>query len=139
MRRFHVLPALLVFVAGCSGTGIYPVEGQVVYTDGSPAADLKGCSIEFDALDNKLDGKSVGATGEIDAEGKFRLTTRKANDGAVAGRHRVLISDPNGGLGRGPTKLRVAKKYETFDTSGLEQTVEPKANTLTVTVERIPK
>ena len=34
-------PAVLLLAAGCSaGSGIYPVEGQVVYADGSPATGL---------------------------------------------------------------------------------------------------
>src|SRR6476469_6411573 len=88
------LPAVAVLLAaGCSaGSGIYPVEGQVVYADGSPATELKGYMVEFQLIDGTLDGRPASATGEIDGEGKFRLTTRTAFDGAVAGRHKVILT-----------------------------------------------
>src|SRR5439155_25145716 len=105
-------------------SGIYPVEGQVVYADdNSPAAGLKGCTVEFQSIDGTLDGKGVSATGEIDGEGKFRLTTRKANDGAVAGRHKVLITPPSAEADAPRPKRAIDKKYESYDTSGLEATV----------------
>jgi hypothetical protein len=138
---FSVLLVVLLTAAGCSssGSGIYPVEGVVVYADdGSPATGLKGCTVEFEAIGATPDGKKATASGEIDAEGKFRLTTRRANDGAVAGRHKVLIATPSSG-GHTQPKAPIGKKYESFETSGLEATVKPEPNTITLKIDRPKK
>ena len=90
------------------------------------------------SIDGTLDGRPAGATGQIDAEGKFRLTTRKANDGALAGRHKVLIASPDRESDEKRTKRPLDKKYESFDTSGLEATVTPGAK-VTLKIDRPKK
>ena len=141
MRPCRLVPLLFLVALGCSGgSGIYPVEGQVVYADdNSPATGLTGCAVEFQSIDGTLDGKPASATGEIDGEGKFRLTTRKANDGAIAGKHKVLIATP-GAEGEDPRSKRpLDKKYESYATSGLEETVKPGTNTITLKIDRPKK
>jgi hypothetical protein len=76
----------LALLGGCGGPGgpeLYPVTGTVLY-DGQP---VEGAVVSFrgeQAL--KL------ATGTTDSQGRFRLTTSKKGDGAVAGRHHVIVS-----------------------------------------------
>jgi hypothetical protein len=139
MRLSRVLSLVLLVAAGCaSRSGLVPVEGQVVHSDdGSPATELKGYTVEFQSIDGRLDGKPASATGEIDAEGKFRLSTLKANDGALAGRHKVILA-PASAAASSKTKRVIDKKYESFDTSGLEATVAA-GTPVTVTVDRAKK
>src|SRR5262245_35616364 len=73
-------------LAGCGGDGIYPVEGKVVLADGSPATELKGALVTFN-----LPEKQTSARGNIQADGTFRLTTNRPDDGALAGEYKVLI------------------------------------------------
>jgi hypothetical protein len=60
----------------------------------------------------------------IEEDGSFQLSTFSEADGAIAGRHRVLISP---GRVRGETpgtrKPTLHAKYESFETSGLEATI----------------
>jgi hypothetical protein len=68
---------------GCNGgDGLVPVGG-VVSLDGEP---LGGASVMF----HHESGQT--AYGLSDANGRFRLTTREANDGALVGRHRVTVT-----------------------------------------------
>jgi len=77
---------------GCGG-GVerpptYPVSGTVMY-NGSPVA---GATVSF-----LCDGASRAATGVTNAEGEFVLSTYAANDGAVAGVHKITVTkaDPD--------------------------------------------
>src|SRR5689334_4598200 len=71
---------------GCSGSGVYPVEGQVTWKDGRPAGDIAGSLIFFESAEKKTTSR-----GSIQADGSFKLTTNKENDGAPAGEHTVLL------------------------------------------------
>src|SRR5262245_50245010 len=56
-------------VCGC-GTGLYPVEGRVVWKDGKPATELMNGRVVFD-----LPEKKTSALGIIQEDGSFILTT----------------------------------------------------------------
>src|SRR5215207_8354383 len=88
--RLFVLAVLLV--AGCaSGKRLYPVEGTVVYEDGTPATDLAGGTVSLEADEDKSN-----AAGEIQKDGSFRIRTPLGKDGAPAGAYRVLVQPPEG-------------------------------------------
>ena len=79
-----VAMATILAAAGCSGKPRpYPVNGQATFDDGAP---LTGGRIEVRSLEHPL-----VARGSVDRDGKFTLTTYEPNDGAVAGKHEVLI------------------------------------------------
>jgi len=127
-----ILTALLLCPAvGCGDQNIYPVSGEVVDPDGKPIPLLKGARIEFESLEAKK-----SASGTIDEQGHFRMTTEKTNDGAWLGKHRVLIGRPYVGADKQAPRS-IFDKYESFDASGLEVTVEPKDNHVKLTVERL--
>lgn len=83
------------------------------------------------------DGKSTarGATGP---DGTCRLTTFKPDDGAVPGRHLVMVAQPPviGDPDAPYTGPQIASKFASFNTSGLEMTVAEDAekNSITLTV-----
>ena len=108
---------------------VFPVTGTVTYK-GSPVADA---SVVFQSSDPKT---PVSASGKTDSSGNFSLRTYEASDGAVAGKHKVIVmkaetdpvdpsyndtSSPN--YGKTPpkvaTKYLVPQKYSTFDKSDL--------------------
>ena len=133
--RLAVIAAALL-TAGCSGGGLAPVRGQLVYPDGQPAKDLVGCSVVFEATG--ADGKSVGATGEVDAEGRFELTTNKPGDGAPVGMNKVALNPRWRGQSERPDPLPVLDKYANASTSGLTVDVKSGGNDVKITVEPKP-
>ena len=139
MPRNLWLVLILAGAAGCnSGPKLYPVRGKVVYGDGSP---MKGGAVMFELVDNPL---HVMSQGTIDNDtGEFTLTTYKPGDGALTGRYRVIIrgrrSNPKSEVVDPVTIGQIHPRFQDFATSGLEFTVEPKDNELTLTVEKAPK
>jgi hypothetical protein len=140
-QRWCGLTALVLLTAllgGCGGSGPYPVEGRVVWKDGSAAKELEGGQIVFD-----LPEKQTSARGIIQADGTFRLTTNKPNDGALAGDHKVLVLETRKQLG-GPDGINIAPgvmdaRFYDPRTSDLQATVKPGTNKVTLTVDRAPR
>src|SRR5262245_4463031 len=83
---------LLLFL-GCGSSGVYPVQGQLVWKDGAPAKELAGTLISFEQPDKRL-----SARGQIETDGSFQLTTHKPNDGAPVGENMVILVE----IGRKP-------------------------------------
>jgi hypothetical protein len=115
-------------LAGCGGghPATAGVEGKVLY---------RGKPLEFGAV---MFQPAAGppASGQIQRDGTFRLSTYGSNDGAVLGAHKVSVSclesqsptapppDPNVEPGLG--KPLIPAKYLNPETSGL--TAEVKAS-----------
>jgi hypothetical protein len=127
------LTALLVGATGCGGNRYYPVEGELVYPDGSPVTGAKGSTVVMESADKK-----VSAQGTVDENGKFKMTTEKPGDGVVPGKQKVLITR-GGDNPEKPNPRVIDAKYEDARTSGLEVDVEPKPNAVRLTVEKYKK
>ncbi|MBM4004576.1 MAG: carboxypeptidase regulatory-like domain-containing protein [Planctomycetes bacterium] len=126
---------LLLSLTGCSNPlRTYPVSGKVVFDDGSP---VRVGTIEFKSMDHQ-----VQARGTIERDGSYHLTTFQENDGAVAGRHRVvvvqmIVVEDAPGIKVGKRGV-VHPKFNSYSTSGLELEVVPgEPNNLVVTVTGI--
>ena len=138
MRRIALFA--LVFgplAAGC-GSRTAPVEGVVVYADApdTPATDLAGYVITSES--DGADGKPASATGTVEADGKFRMSTFKEGDGALRGKQKVAITPPILESGsQAPSKIQA--KYHDLRTSGLEADIGSSSNQVKLTVERIGK
>ena len=121
---------------GCGSSGVLPtyqVEGKVVFSDGTP---LKGGMVGFESITQE--GTPLGAQGAIGPDGTFRLTTYEAGDGAVAGKHRVLVSGPLPPFdpsGLQPFEPVIHSRFGSYDTSGLRFTVKDDHNEFTIVVE----
>jgi hypothetical protein len=118
-------PSLL---AGC-GSRTQPVDGSIVLKGGGPAALLQGYYVNFEAVD-----RPVSATGEVEADGSFKVGTFVDGDGAVLGKHRVSIGPRIPGYGEAP-KSRILVKYAQPTTSGLEVTITRGTNKVVLEVE----
>ena len=132
-RAYHRTCLALLALAsliGCSGgQPTYHASGRVTFSDGQP---LEGGVVEFRSLDSQ---PSVSARGFIQADGTFQLTTFLTDDGAVEGKHQVLVSpkrpgsvtDRRMGARRDPVvaefKPIIDDKFQRFETSGLTFTV----------------
>jgi hypothetical protein len=129
---------ILINLAGCGGPKLYPVTGKVVYKDGSP---MKGGAVMFEA--NGPKGR-VMAQGAVDvADGTFALGMKEDGEGAEAGVYRVAIrgrrNNPHGKQDDPDLEDQLHPRFQSFETSKLEFTVEPKSNDFTLTIERAPK
>ena len=111
---------------------LYPAGGTVAFPDGRP---VPGGRVSFRAIDT---GSS--SEGQILPDGRFKLTTYRTGDGAIAGRHQTLVVVPRRtappGM-EGPTPLpAIDPKYSNFETSGLAFTVgsDPSGNEFSIVV-----
>jgi hypothetical protein len=107
-----------------------PVEGKVVY---------QGKPLTFGEVLFQPDAGPV-ASGKIQSDGTFRLSTYRNGDGAVPGVYRVEITCYEGqrpaavqgpGRGeRGPGKSLIPAKYANFNISELQAEVKPQKSPL---------
>ena len=138
----HSSPRVLVPVlvalttAGCSSDPDkpYPVRGAIVFEDGQPARELAGGSVTFAPTPEA--GRMI-SSGSIADDATFVLSCKKEGDGAVAGKHRMVIEPPEreGDAGDAPRR-RPLKAIIDLHTAVQEITVEPRSNEITLTVKR---
>jgi hypothetical protein len=98
--------ACLFVAAGCSSSTMAPVKGRVMFK-GLPVAEA---NVTFSPAPRFEGDKEPGkpATGFSGADGRFALSTYKPYDGALIGKHRVVVflDDTN------PTKCKHNKRFE---------------------------
>ena len=132
-------------IAGC-GSGapfdIVPVTGKVTYSDGS-LIEADRVVVTFVPQDVAAEGKDVpaGAMGEVNiADGTFPgLTTRKHLDGAILGRHKVLVQAmKTGPAGVGEPTDAVPARYASAETTPLDAEVTGSGDDFTFTIDRTP-
>lgn len=120
-QRILIVPllTLLLAAAGCGGSKLYPVEGDVHFKDGKP---LKGGMVIFEPKGAEGETPLSGSSGLIDEEGHFKMRTFKDGDGAFPGLNRVRIAPPytGGDSEKGNVPEVIHSSYKTFQTSGLE-------------------
>ena len=126
-RSALALVSCLVAALGLAGCGSFagpgkgslastiPVKGKALFR-GKP---LTGGTVEFEPVN-----AGMLASGSILADGTFTLRSSNGAEGAVAGKHRVTVSE---------TKEPVPRKYSRPATSGLE--VEVSAEKPDVTLD----
>ncbi|WP_254510735.1 hypothetical protein [Anatilimnocola floriformis] len=114
----------LFLLVGCSGEDtMYPVSGTVKFSDGTiPHGEVATIRFEPVKANNDEMGKTPAA-GQIDAEGKFRLTSKTSNDGARAGDYKVTLTILKT---YGKTDSLIPGKYNLATSTPLTATVGPK-------------
>lgn len=96
---------------GAAATTLIPVKGKVTY---------KGNALTKGRVKFEPDGFGRNAYGKIQSDGTFTLTTDKEGDGAIAGHHRVAVTE----TGIKSPKDALAKKYASVASSGLTADVD---------------
>jgi hypothetical protein len=130
--RLTVLAAGLLLAVGCStGKRLYPVVGTVVYDDGKPAVELAKGTVSFESIEDQLN-----FAGDIMSDATFRIRTPTGREGAPAGTYRVVVLPPEGADRNRPP---VDRQYGRYETSGIEITIEPKDNKISIPVKRPPR
>lgn len=119
-------PWALVAVLGCGQGGsevaTYPVEGQVLLKSGKPLTSGRVVFVHREGL-------VPPAVGSIGPDGRFKLTTRKASDGAVPGDYKVRIEPPAFAKAQ-RSAIPFRLQYIDEDSSGLVVSVSPEHNQL---------
>jgi hypothetical protein len=91
-RGRFLFGATLLFALGCGGSdgeeGLAPVTGQITY-DGQP---VPAGEIHFYPVDGQR-----SSSGTIEADGKYALTSYQPGDGALIGKHKVVIDAKEAG------------------------------------------
>lgn len=123
LHCFGWLAVALSLSVGCDSGRLktYPVQGKVVFADGSP--------VKVGTIETKSVEHGIQSTGQIERDGSFTLTTYKPNDGAVAGKHECVVVQfiqieeiPN----YRPSTLGVVhRKHSMYSSSQLNFTIEP--------------
>ncbi len=112
-----------LFSLGCSPSGpkTYQVQGRVVTESGKP--------VEMGSVEFRSEGSDsrVIARGKIKADGSFSLSTFSVDDGAIAGRHDVIVQQMIIAEGFGKSHEhgpRVPAAYSDYGSSGLTAEVK---------------
>jgi len=133
MTRWIVLRTALVLVAvlmaGCSDgrAKTAPVRGKVMFN---------GKAVPNGTVLFIPQAGGPPATGEIQSDGTFTMTTYSARDGAVLGKHKVVIVAMQDNAGRMPEDRMplpppiIPSKYSSPATSTLSADVLDKDNTV---------
>jgi hypothetical protein len=125
--------AMALATAGCTGGGntAYPVKGTV-FLDGQPAKELAGGTVTFNSTQ-----LHKSASGEILADGTYRLGSLRKDDGAVPGTYQVTVSPPETPVaserGKGQRTARAASFREP---ENLEVTVGRTTNDIPIELHR---
>jgi hypothetical protein len=134
--RTLALALVLSALAGCGGgSKAVTVTGKVVYKpNGEPAGILAGGSVCLQSVTDP-ENKPVG---RIDDDGTFFLGTtmgEKNLGGVLPGDYRVRVVPPQNESGRTDRRL-IEPRFMSFDKSGIQKTIVPGKNELTIEVEK---
>ncbi len=142
ISRSALVPLLLAvaLIAGIAGCGnehrTYQVNGTVEFEDGFP--------VMFGEIEFQCEAHPVNARGKISRDGTFSLTTYKNGDGAIAGQHKVVITQMLAPTPVGVEVIHdhgsmVSKRYYSFKTSDLIATVDQSETTIKLIVDKEPE
>lgn len=131
--RTTFLLFVLAALAGC-GTKTHPVRGTVVYKgDGKPVQG--GVTIWFESTTPPYDR----ASGVVEKDGTFYLSTVRDGSGAIQGEHRTRF-EPAVPYAEANAEAALAKtmppRYREYRTSELKQVIQPGQNEFKIEVER---
>jgi hypothetical protein len=89
MRHRLICGVFVVLALGCGGTKHAPVSGKVTL-NGQPLANV---FVSFQPIAKEGSTEAgPGSSGTTDAQGRFTLKMATGENGAVVGKHRVIIS-----------------------------------------------
>jgi hypothetical protein len=113
---------------------VYPVKGIIVNKGKGSVKDVVGYNVQLQSMTDptEMPGGTVGE------DGTFVLYTRwggKVVEGAKAGTYKAWLEQAPL-EGRKPPPPVIPVRYTNADTSGLEFTIEPRANEITIEIDR---
>lgn len=129
---FFALAALFVSGCGPKGPVTIPIRGEVLY-QGAPLKDVPQGIVRYMP---KSSDSGRQASGRIQPDGSFVLTTFKQGDGVTPGEYYIVVSaytnvaasraaaEATAGAGGSGPRLMIPEKYTDPSTSGLSDTVD---------------
>jgi hypothetical protein len=143
--RLSVVVVLSLLVLGCGGAAGRPplgkVSGKVTY-NGNP---VTSGSVMFTPVGGSASDAARIATGQIESDGSYMLTTFDTGDGAALGQHIVTVESrgdleamkkmnlkPGGIIAYKLPKPAIPEKYTKTDRSPLKHTVVEGSNTVNI-------
>lgn len=129
---------LLTICIGCSDRPqTYPIQGHAQFSDGTP--------VQFGEIETFQGDQKLNARGTINKDGSFQLGTFSADDGVLAGKHQVVITQfsatPLSGNVRFDTiehdhGHQMDQKYRSYKTSPLTFEIIPgETKDITLTID----
>jgi hypothetical protein len=100
-------------------TVVHPTQGSVRF-QGQPAT---GALVVFHPLDTSPEMQKLRPGGNVEADGKYYLSTYGPKDGAPAGKYRVTVIWASPGSGERPGPDRLGGRYANPSTTPLTATV----------------
>jgi hypothetical protein len=130
---------LLILAAGCGGTKLFPVKGQVVYKGGADASALAKGMVIFQPAEEDM--PNIRAEGYIGEDGSFAMTTPLEGTGVRPGKYKVIVNPPplfpkSREEMLNPPLPPIDDSFRDFKTSGLEINVSAPINDYTITVHK---
>jgi hypothetical protein len=118
---------------GIAAVGCTPNYPETAHVSGKLTLNhqpLAGGEVQF------LSDRGQVATGQVEADGSYRLTTFLPDDGAVPGKHRVIVRPVESFRSYGGSALiTIPKRYTDPATSGLSAQVNPGINRIDFELE----
>ncbi len=132
---------LLPTLAGCDSGQLptYPVEGTIRFKDGSFP--------KFGDIEFYNDAQQINARGKINRDGSFTVGTYEQGDGAVQGKHKIIVLQISGThlTAKYSDDIKhdhgalVNKAYFDYRTSDLEWDIQPETNQVELVVRKNPR
>lgn len=124
---------LVVMLSGCGGSKV-PLKGKVTFKeDGSPLTRGLVC----------FETATYRARGPLTADGTYRVSSEKTNDGIPPGLYKVYIFGAEAAIDNPGNKMNapravplVAVKYTNADTSGITIEIDGKTKEFNFEVEK---
>jgi hypothetical protein len=123
-RRLAIAGTLVA--AGCDRppVALVPVEGVVVFQAGSvPQAAV--AKVHFEPVVDGPQRIRKVASGDIGADGRFTLMTRRPGDGVIPGRYKVFFTIEKSFAGR---ESLVPARYAAAESSPFDVSVDARSN-----------
>lgn len=132
-RRIAVLLCSLLTAAGCGkpAGSLADVSGAVKF-EGKPVA---GVVVTFYPVVAPGEPRQVYSRGSTDASGKYTLTTEDGKPGAIAGKHKVVVSwpvRPGHEVAKNPPPFAIPLRYTVVAETPLEKQVADGPNTIDI-------
>ena len=136
--------ALLLLLTACALFGCnrapqatYPVKGIIQWSDGGVAREIKNATVELQVIEGPA--IRVSPHGMVHADGTFVLRTYQPKDGAPAGKYRAIVCPERWDQFKEAPPPIMDRRFESYETSPLQVTIEPKPNEIVLEVERARK
>jgi len=117
-----VICSAVLLAGGCGGSAVSPVSGKVVLPGDVP---LVGAKVTFKSTDSSVKTRPRAQT---DESGFFEMRLNEEQLGVPPGTYQATVFESIGDDYDNPAKPTIHTRYNSFEKSGLQYTVESGGN-----------